>query len=70
MRGGADVEAHLDLMNADASSIGGVILLRDTVSTSKMLEETFHFRQQQRGDYSEYPEKIRLFGGSCGFPSP
>lgn len=60
MRGGEDVERHLDDMNADASHIGGVIFLRGDANTSEVLEEVYHFKQEQRGDYSEYDDGIRV----------
>lgn len=59
MRGGDEVERHLDGMNADASHIGGVIFLRGDANTSEVLEEAYHFKQEQRGDYKEYDDAIR-----------
>lgn len=53
MRGGEDVERHLDAMNADAAQIGGAIFLRERATTSEVLEEVFHFDQERRGDYSD-----------------
>ena len=47
-------------MNADASHIGGVIFLRGDANTSEVLEEVYHFKQEQRGDYSEYDDGIRV----------
>lgn len=51
-------EARLDRLNADASAIGDTIILRSDATTSEVLEEVFHFKQQQRGDYSDQPERI------------
>lgn len=59
MRGGDEVERHLDSMNADASHIGGVIFLREDANTSEVLEEVYHFKQRQRGDYPGYDDTIR-----------
>ena len=49
IRGGEDVERHLDGMGADASHIGGTIFLRSDANTSEVLEEVYHFQQEQRG---------------------
>ncbi len=57
IRGGADVEKHLDEMKADASSVGDVIFLREVASTSEVLEEVFHFKQHKRGDYADADEQ-------------
>ena len=59
MRGGDEVERHLDSMNADTSHIGGVIFLREDANTSEVLEEVYHFKQRQRGDYPGYDDTIR-----------
>lgn len=60
LRGGAEVEKHLDDMSADASQIGGVIMLREPPTTSEVLEEVFHFDQERRGDYADEGEKTEL----------
>ena len=57
IRGGSDVEKHLDEMKADASSVGDVIFLREVASTSEVLEEVFHFKQHKRGDYADADEQ-------------
>lgn len=57
IRGGSDIEKHLDEMEADASNIGDVILLREDASTSEVLEEVFHFKQHKRGDYADADEQ-------------
>lgn len=44
-------------MEADASNIGDVILLREDASTSEVLEEVFHFKQHKRGDYADADEQ-------------
>lgn len=49
LRGGAEVEKHLDAMQADASVIGDVILFRQDVCLSEVLEETHHFMQNLQG---------------------
>lgn len=58
IRGDTSWEARLDRLNADASAIGDTIILRSDATTSEVLEEVFHFKQQQRGDYSDQPERI------------
>lgn len=61
MRGGADVERHLDEMGADAASLEKIIFFRENPTTSEVLEEVFHFEQHERGDYSGMePEETRL----------
>ena len=45
IRGTEEVEKHLDKMNASASTIGNMLLFRQNVCASEVLEETFHFTQ-------------------------
>lgn len=52
LRGGDEVERHLDRSGADAACIGGIVMLREDATASEVLEEVFHFQQDQRGDYS------------------
>lgn len=59
MRGGEDVERHLDAVSADASQLPGIIMLRERPTTSDVLEEVFHFQQEERGDYNEYGAEVR-----------
>ncbi|OFK24996.1 hypothetical protein [Olsenella sp. HMSC062G07] len=59
MRGGEDVERHLDVVGADASHLPGIIMLRERPTTSDVLEEVFHFQQEERGDYNEYGAEVR-----------
>lgn len=54
IRGDKEWEDHLDKMGAGASTVGDTIILRNDATTSEVLEEVFHFRQSQRGDYSEF----------------
>lgn len=54
IRGDKEWEGHLDKMGAGASAVGDTIILRNDATTSEVLEEVFHFRQSQRGDYSEF----------------
>ena len=58
IRGDAEWESHLDKRGADAASIGDTIVLRSDATTSEVLEEVFHFKQQRRGDYAEEPSRI------------
>lgn len=59
MRGGDEVERHLDSVNADAGHLPGIIFLRERATTSDVLEEVFHFKQEERGDYSEHDDALR-----------
>lgn len=58
IRGDTEWESHLDRFGADAASIGDTIILRSDATTSEVLEEVFHFKQQRRGDYAEKPSRI------------
>lgn len=55
LRGGDEAERHLDSMEVDAAYMtgAGVIMLRHDATTSEVLEEVYHFQQDQRGDYSD-----------------
>ena len=55
LRGGEDVERHLDFVGADASCVGGIVMFRSSPTVSEVLEESFHFDQERRGDYSDKP---------------
>ena len=59
LRGGEDVERWLDLRHADALIYGDTIMLHENANTSEVLEEVYHFQQEQRGDYAEYEDGIR-----------
>ncbi len=61
MRGSAEVEKHLDFMNADASTIGDVILFREDVCLSEVLEETHHFMQNRIGMNYDKGEPLRTY---------
>ena len=45
LRGTDEIEKHLDAMEASASTIGDVLLFRNDVCISEVLEETYHFTQ-------------------------
>nr|DAG78604.1 MAG TPA: minor capsid protein [Caudoviricetes sp.] len=51
----AEAEEHLDKLGAGASSLDDAVLLRPDASTSEVLEEVFHFKQNLQGDYSDAP---------------
>lgn len=55
LRGCEEAERHLDGMGVDAAYMtgAGVIMLRHDATTSEVLEEVYHFQQDQRGDYSD-----------------
>lgn len=66
LRGGKEVEEHLASRNASASFIPGangepgVILLREDATTSDVLEEVYHFQQDERGDYNEIRDVVEI----------
>lgn len=45
LRGGAEVEKHLDTIGAAASNVGDILLFRQDACLSKVLEEVHHFEQ-------------------------
>lgn len=51
----AEAAAYLSMKGAGASNCGEVLMFRPDASTSEVLEEVFHFKQHQRGDYSSMP---------------
>lgn len=55
IRGGKEAEEHLAKTEADAVYItgGGPIYFHENPTTSEVLEEVYHFKQDMRGDYSE-----------------
>lgn len=59
VRGGDEARRHLELVGADAAYVrgGGIIFFHDNPTTSEVLEEVFHFEQDMRGDYEEYPAR-------------
>lgn len=59
LRGTPDVEHHLDIMKANASSIGDILFFRKDVTISEVLEETYHFKQFQLKMFEEYPHEIQ-----------
>ena len=59
LRGGEEVERHLDMVGADASTIGDTILFRQDVCISEVLEETYHFMQNFNHINEDKPEPLR-----------
>lgn len=61
-RGTDEIENHLKMNDASASTIGDVILFRKNVTVSDVLEETFHFKQnlQRRNADKPFKEQIIL----------
>ena len=55
-RGTEEALLHLRVMDVDAIYVMGAqtIYFHERPSTSEVLEEVFHFKQDMRGDYSEY----------------
>jgi len=60
LRGGEDVERHLDISKANASHIGGVLMFRTEPRISDVLEEVHHFNQERKGLNSDKREDIRI----------
>jgi hypothetical protein len=54
-RGGEEVEKHLDLVNANASTLNDMIFLRENPTTSDVLEEAHHFWQNKKGLNDDKP---------------
>ena len=61
MRGGEEVESHLDNMGADASILGDVIFFREETCVSEVLEETYHFIQNVAGMNDDKGEPLRTY---------
>lgn len=59
IRGGKEVEDHLDAMGANASCINDILFFRQKVTISEVLEETRHFEQYIEGLNNDKPETIR-----------
>lgn len=58
LRGTPEVEFHLDILHADASSVDDILLFRKDVTISEVLEETYHFKQTQLKMFDGYEEKL------------
>ena len=61
MRGTEEVNRHLDAMGASASTLGDIILFRDKVCVSEVLEETHHFMQNMSAFNDDKPEPLRTY---------
>ena len=59
LRGTDEVERHLDEMDANAASIGDVLLFRKDVCISEVIEETFHFKQHINKVNDDKEEPLR-----------
>lgn len=59
MRGTPEVERHLKAAEATASTFGDVLLFRKDVCISEVLEETYHFMQNLRGENADKGEPLR-----------
>lgn len=59
-RGTDEIEQHLEMNNASASTIGDVILFRKNVTVSDVLEETVHFKQNIQKRNAEKPLKEQI----------
>lgn len=57
---GEEIERHLDLHNAQASNLGtDVVLFRQQISISAILEETYHVIQNRQGMNNDKDAKLR-----------
>ena len=59
VRGGEEVEKHLDAVGANAACINDVLLFRQNVTVSEVLEETRHFEQFCKGTNADKPEELK-----------
>lgn len=59
-RGTDEIEQHLEMNNASASTIGDVKLFRKIVTVSDVLEETFHFKQNILKQNADKPLKEQI----------
>lgn len=59
LRGGKEIEEHLDRANATAAVIGDTLLFREQASVSDVLEETYHFMQNKNGLNADKKEPLR-----------
>jgi len=59
IRGGEEVEKHLDNLKADAATMGDVILLRKNATVSEILEETYHVEQNKAGRNNDKDIRLR-----------
>ena len=59
LRGTKEVEEHLDKMGAAASNIGDILLFRENVCVSEVLEETYHFEQNKVKLNNDKEEPLR-----------
>lgn len=59
LRGTKEVEEHLDKMGAAASNIGDILLFRENVCVSEVLEETYHFEQNKVKLNNDKKEPLR-----------
>lgn len=58
--GGEEVIKHLMDMDAYSSQIGDILMFRPDATVSDVVEEVFHFWQERRGDYNDYPLEERI----------
>ena len=59
MRGTEEVELHLERQNASASTIGNLLLFKEKVCISEVLEETCHFMQNKYKINDDKGEPLR-----------
>lgn len=59
LRGTKEVEEHLNKMKAAASNIGDILMFRNEVCISEVLEETYHFEQNISKMNNDKSEPLR-----------
>ena len=59
IRGTEEIEQHLERQNASASTIGNLILFKEKVCVSEVLEETYHFMQNKHNVNDDKGEPLR-----------
>lgn len=59
LRGTKEIEEHLDKMGAAASNVGDILMFREDVCISEVLEETYHFEQNLAKQNDDKGEPLR-----------
>ena len=59
LRGTPEIEAHLEKMDASASTIGNILLFKKDVCISEVLEETYHYKQNIEGLNNDKENRLR-----------
>lgn len=59
LRGGEDIEQHLDSVGANAACLNDILMFRKNVTVSEALEETRHFEQNRKRMNFDKPDDLR-----------